>query len=47
LLFGKNGMLVCEINSNPHFKSTLECTGVDLSDYIMRHVKARLQEAKE
>lgn len=47
LLFGANGMLVCEINSNPHFKSTLECTGVDLSDYIMRHVKARLQEAKE
>ena len=42
LLFGKNGMLVCEVNSNPHFKSTLECTGVDLSVEIMRYIKERV-----
>ena len=47
LLFGKNGLLVCEVNSNPHFKSTLDCTGVDLSDYIMRHIKAKMQGAKK
>lgn len=39
LLFGKDRPLVCEINSNPHFKSTLECTGIDMSIHIIRHIK--------
>ena len=43
LLFGKDGMLVCEVNSNPHFKSTLDCTGVDLSLEMMRYIKAKVQ----
>lgn len=34
--------LVCEVNSNPHFKSTLDCTGVDLSGYILSHIEAKL-----
>lgn len=34
--------LVCEVNSNPHFKSTYECTGVDMSEYILRHIAERL-----
>ena len=34
--------LVCEVNSNPHFKSTLDCTGVDLSEYILRHIAERI-----
>ena len=41
LLLGKTP-LVCEINSNPHFKSTLDCTGVDLSKYIFEHILERL-----
>ncbi len=31
--------LVCEVNSNPHFKSTLEVTGMDLSGYIIDYIK--------
>jgi RimK family alpha-L-glutamate ligase len=42
ILFGKNGPIVCEINSNPHFKSTLDCTGVDLSGYILEHIGRKL-----
>ncbi len=34
--------LVCEVNSNPHFKSTLDCTGVDLSAYIFSYIEEKL-----
>ena len=35
VMFGPNGMpLICEVNSNPHFRSTLDCTGVNIADYI-------------
>lgn len=44
ILLGENDIpLVCEINSNPHFKSTLECTGdnlaVDIMEYISECIK--------
>ncbi len=38
VMFGKNGSIVCEVNSNPHFRSTLDCTGIDVSEYIMDYV---------
>ena len=39
LLCGPDGEpLVCEVNSNPHFRSTLDCTGVNLADAIADHV---------
>ena len=39
VLFGPSGEpLVCEVNSNPHFKSTLEATGRDISRDIIAHV---------
>ena len=38
ILYGKNGPIVCEVNSNPHFKSSLECTGVDMSEKIMDYI---------
>lgn len=38
VLFGKDGPVVCEVNSNPHFKSSLECTGVDMSEEIMDYI---------
>lgn len=38
VLFGKDGPIVCEVNSNPHFKSSLECTGVDMSEEIMKYI---------
>lgn len=39
LLFGKEGPLVCEVNSNAHFVNIMECTGVDTSVEIMRYIK--------
>ena len=43
VLFGENGPLICEVNSNPHFKSTLDATGIDLAGVIMKYIKAKLQ----
>ena len=42
VLLSKNGALICEVNSNPHFKSTYDCTGVDLSEYITALVAERI-----
>ncbi len=44
VLFGKSPV-VCEVNSNPHFKSSLECTGVDLSAYIIDLIRKKLCKA--
>ena len=39
VMFGENGSsVVCEVNSNPHFKSTMECTGVNMAEHIMGHI---------
>ncbi len=38
VLFGKDGPIVCEVNSNPHFKSSLDCTGVDMSEEIIEYI---------
>lgn len=45
VLFGKNGPILCEVNSNAHFQTTLECTGVNMADAIMRHIAERLETA--
>ena len=43
VLFGKNDeYIICEVNSNPHFKSTFECTGIDMSIEIMEYIKRDL-----
>lgn len=47
ILFGDNDEpVVCEVNSNPHFKSTYDCTGVDLSRHIADYVMQQLNDAK-
>ena len=38
VLFGKNGPIICEVNSNPHFKTTLECTGINMAEHIISHI---------
>lgn len=39
VLFGEGDRpIICEVNSNPHFKSTFECTGIDMSDYILQYI---------
>ena len=43
VLFGKEGPIVCEVNSNPHFKSSLECTGVDMSELIISYIAEKLR----
>lgn len=43
VLFGQNGPLLCEVNSNAHFKTTLTCTGVNMADLIMRHIRKEIE----
>ena len=43
VLFGKDGPIVCEVNSNPHFKSSLECTGIDMSEGIMDYITEQMR----
>ena len=43
VLFGKNGPLICEVNSNAHFKTTLACTGVNMAEKILLHIADRLE----
>ena len=38
VLFGEDGPIICEVNSNPHFKTTLECTGINMAEHIMAHI---------
>ncbi len=42
VLFGKDGPVLCEVNSNAHFKTTLECTGVNMAEEIMCHIAGKL-----
>ena len=43
ILFGQDGeAIVCEVNSNPHFKSTFDCTGKDMSISIIEHILEKL-----
>ncbi len=41
LLFTENGFLVCEVNSNAHFKNLYDCTGINTADYIMEYIYSR------
>jgi len=47
VLFGQEGPILCEVNSNAHFKTTLECTGVNMADDIMRHIKTSIKREKK
>ena len=39
LIDGDGQPLVCEVNSNAHFKTLFECAGVDTADAIMKHIR--------
>lgn len=43
LLFGEDGPLVCEVNSNAHFKGLSACTGVDIAAAIVSHIAEEMQ----
>ena len=38
LMFTENGPILCEVNSNPQFASTLKATGINLADYIADYI---------
>lgn len=38
ILFGENGPVFCEANSNAHFKNIYDCTGVNVADKIAEYV---------
>ncbi len=44
ILFGKDGPLLCEVNSNTHFKSTYDCTGINLADLIAEHIAEKVKK---
>lgn len=40
LLFSENEKpVVCEVNSNAHFKNIYDCTGINAAEAILRHIK--------
>ncbi len=43
MLFGEEGeTIICEVNSNAHFKNIYDCTGVNAADAIMAHIRSKL-----
>ncbi len=43
ILFSKDGPLLCEVNSNAHFKNIYDCTGVNTADLIIDHILGKEQ----
>ena len=39
ILFGPDGEpVLCEVNSNAHFKNLFDCTGVNAAEAIIKHI---------
>ena len=38
VMFGEDGPIICEVNSNPQFASTLKATGINLAEYIANYI---------
>ncbi|MBE6734889.1 MAG: RimK family alpha-L-glutamate ligase, partial [Ruminococcaceae bacterium] len=36
--------VICEVNSNTHFKTTLDCTGINLADSIMEYIAGEIRK---
>lgn len=48
LLKGEHGeTLVCEVNSNAHFKNIFDCTGVNVADDILDYIQQQIGEKKK
>jgi len=48
LLYGLGGTpLVCEVNSNAHFKNLYDCTGINAADYIMGYIAATAPQRQQ
>jgi RimK family alpha-L-glutamate ligase len=44
ILFGENEPILCEVNSNAHFKNIYDCTGVNAADCIMEYIKGDIKK---
>lgn len=43
IMFGKeNEPILCEVNSNAHFKNIFDCTGVNVAEHIMKYIKEKI-----
>ena len=42
VMFGEDGPIICEVNSNPQFASTLKATGINLADSISDYILKQL-----
>lgn len=42
ILLSDKGPLLCEVNSNAHFKNIFDCTGVNVADYIMEYIQKEI-----
>lgn len=43
ILFGSQGEpILCEVNSNAHFKNIFDCTGVNAADFILQHIREEM-----
>jgi gamma-F420-2:alpha-L-glutamate ligase len=38
LLIGEDGPLLCEVNSNAHFKNIQICSGIDVAELFVKHI---------
>jgi RimK family alpha-L-glutamate ligase len=44
IMFGKDGeAILCEVNSNAHFKNIFDCTGVNVAEKIMKYIVSKVQ----
>lgn len=43
IMFGKNGEpVLCEVNSNAHFKNIYDCTGVNVAEKIIDYILKKI-----
>jgi len=43
ILFGENDEpILCEVNSNAHFRNIFDCTGVNVADAIMEYISGKI-----
>ncbi|MFJ7744246.1 RimK family alpha-L-glutamate ligase [Peribacillus sp. NPDC097295] len=47
LLFGEDGPLLCEVNSNSHLLNIYECTGINIADSMFDYVMDDMRKRKE
>jgi RimK family alpha-L-glutamate ligase len=46
LLFGEDGPLLCEVNSNSHLLNIYDCTGINIADCMFDYVLAQFEKGR-